>query len=200
MADAKRAHEANVPGNFFVDTTCIDCPICRQAAPGIFGDGYGQSLVVRQPETDVETHRAAIAMVSCPVGSIGARAPVDVRAAVASLPEPIGGGVSWCGFASPDSFGAQSYFIQREGGNVLVDSPRVAGPLVKRLEELGGVRYIILTHRDDVADHERFHRHFGAERVLHEAEAGGGLAGIEHKLRGEGPWKLAPDLKIIATP
>ena len=50
MADSSLAHPDNAQGEFFIDTTCIDCPICRQTAPAIFGDGPGQALVIRQPE------------------------------------------------------------------------------------------------------------------------------------------------------
>ncbi len=201
MADPKRAHPQNVPGRYFVDTTCIDCPICRQTASGVFGDGPDQAIVVRQPATAAEELRAAIALVSCPAGSIGSRERIDARAAVAALPERIAGHVYWCGFASRDSFGSQSYFIRRAEGNVLVDSPRFATALVKQLEKLGGVRFMFLTHRDDVADHERFRRHFGAEGVIHEAEAlGAGLQSIERQLRGDGPWDMDPDLRVIATP
>ena len=200
MADPKRAHEANVPGDLFVDSTCIDCPICREAAPAIFGDGPDQAIVVRQPSTPDERLRAAVALVSCPAGSIGSRTGIDVEAAIERLPEPIADGVHWCGFASKRSYGAQSYFIRRDGGNVLVDSPRFAGPLARKLEALGGVRFIVLTHQDDVADHERFRRAFCAERILHASEARGPLASVERKLEGSGPWALAPDLEILATP
>ena len=200
MADPKRAHPKNVPGELFVDTTCIDCPICREAAPAIFGDAPDQAIVVRQPSTAAERLRAGVALVSCPAGSIGSRTKFDVASAIELLPEPIADGVHWCGFASKDSFGAQSYFIRRAEGNVLVDSPRFATPLVRKLEALGGVRYLVLTHQDDVADHERFHETFGAERVLHASEARGALASVERKLEGPGPWSLAPDLKILAVP
>jgi hypothetical protein len=37
--------------------------------------------------------------------------------------------------------------------NVLIDSPRAASPLLKRLEALGGVSKLFLTHRDDVLDY-----------------------------------------------
>lgn len=200
MADPRESHPDNAPGDFFIDTTCIDCPICRQAAPGIFGDVPDQAVVARQPSGSDELLRTLIGLVSCPVGSIGSHAPVDLGPAIAALPEPIEGGVHWCGFASPDSYGAQSYLIVRSDGNVLVDSPRFAGPLVRRIEDLGGVSLIYLTHRDDVADHEKFHRHFGAERIIHEAETGGDLRAVERPLSGDGPWELAPDLEVIATP
>ena len=42
--------------------------------------------------------------------------------------------------------------------------------LAKQLERLGGVRYMFLTHRDDVGDHERWAQHFGAQRILHSLE------------------------------
>ncbi len=54
-----------------------------------------------------------------------------------------------------------------------MDSPRFAPPLVKRLEEMGGVDYMYLTHRDDVADHQKFHQHFGCDRILHKKEIKG---------------------------
>ena len=38
---------------------------------------------------------------------------------------------------------------------MLVDSPRSAAPLAERIDGLGGVRSMFLTHRDDVADHAR---------------------------------------------
>lgn len=200
MADVKRAHASNVAGDFFVDTTCIDCPVCRQVAPDLFGDAADQAVVVHQPATPAETLRATMALVSCPAGSIGSRVLVDVRPAIEALPEKIAADVYWCGFASKDSFGAQSYLITRADGNVLVDSPRFTAQLVKRIEALGGLRYMYLTHQDDVADHEQFREHFGAEGIIHETEAVDSLSSIEQPLRGDGPWVLAADLRIIGTP
>ncbi|MBI4054768.1 MAG: MBL fold metallo-hydrolase [Elusimicrobia bacterium] len=200
MANPHLAHAANVPGDFYVDTTCIDCPICRQIAPATFGDAPEQAVVVRQPASDEERTKALMALVSCPAGSVGNRAHVNTQLAVEALPDPIAEAVYWCGFASRDSYGAQSYFISRADGNVLIDSPRFAGSLVNKLEKLGGIRYMILTHQDDVADHERFRRHFGCQRVIHAADTGGSLKDAEQPLKGDGPWQLTPDLKLIATP
>lgn len=106
-----------------------------------------------------------------------------------------------CDFrTSPNSFGAQSYLIRRAAGNVLVDSPRAAAPLVDRIAALGGVSLMFLTHRDDVADHARFRQRFGAERVIHEADAVGGLQSVEHFLEGNAPTQLADDLIAIPVP
>ena len=59
------------------------------------------------------------------------------------------------------SFGAASYLIVRPDGNVLVDFPRWAPPLVQRLQSMGPIKYMYLTHRDDVADRRKYRQHFG---------------------------------------
>jgi glyoxylase-like metal-dependent hydrolase (beta-lactamase superfamily II) len=85
-------------------------------------------------------------------------------------------------------------------GNLLVDSPRFAAPLVKRLEESGGVDWILLTHRDDVADHDRFAKHFGAKRVLHRDDAPIPDGPVEVFLEGQSPVELAPGVTAIPVP
>lgn len=141
-----------------------------------------------------------MALVSCPAGSVGTRSRADVSLAFKALPELIDADVYWCGFASKDSYGAQSYLVAHPDGNVLVDSPRFADPLIKKLEDLGGIRFMFLTHRDDIADHEKFRKHFDCERIIHKADANGSLGTIEKKLEGDGPWTIASALKIIGTP
>jgi glyoxylase-like metal-dependent hydrolase (beta-lactamase superfamily II)/ferredoxin len=184
----------NAPGELFVDETCIDCDTCRELSPRTFGSTRsGQSYVVRQPP-DAPSWRSALrALVSCPTASIGAER--SAREAARDLPVHLHGPVFRCGFSSEDSYGAQSYFIAREGGNVLVDSPRAAAPLMKRLEELGGVRRMFLTHQDDVADHAGFHARFGCERIIHRADD---HIGAELSLEGE--RELAPGLLAIPVP
>ena len=71
MADVKKRLPANVAGNFFVDSTCIDCDTCRQLAPASFEEVGDYSAVLRQPETDEQIHQAYQALLACPVGSIG---------------------------------------------------------------------------------------------------------------------------------
>jgi glyoxylase-like metal-dependent hydrolase (beta-lactamase superfamily II)/ferredoxin len=190
----------NAPGPVFVDESCIDCDLCRQLAPEIFTRAHGQSVVARQPQDEQARLRAAVALVTCPTASIGGAAKPDIHKAVESLPESLGGGVYFCGYASEDSFGAASYFIRRPEGNVLVDSPRAAKPLMDRLEALGGVRLMFLTHRDDVADHEAYRRRFGCERILHEADVTHSTRGVERRLTGSVPVELEPGLLAIPTP
>jgi glyoxylase-like metal-dependent hydrolase (beta-lactamase superfamily II) len=122
--------------------------------------------VVRQPATEQERRAATRALLACPTGSIGAAG--QQLEADGLFPEPIEDGVAYCGYTSRDSFGASSYFVARAEGNLLVDSPRFVPPLVRHFGAAGGLSYVLLTHRDDVADAERYARHFGARVAVHE--------------------------------
>jgi glyoxylase-like metal-dependent hydrolase (beta-lactamase superfamily II) len=143
-----------------------------------------------------------MALVTCPTSSIGTEPKLDAAPGVAALPELLDAEaqVYFCGYTAESSFGATSYLIRRAEGNVLVDSPRAAGPLLRRLEELGGVRWMFLTHRDDVADHRRFRERLGCERILHARDVGAGTRDVERKLEGDEPQRLADDLLVVPVP
>ena len=191
-----------MPGDFYVDESCIDCDACRQIAPNVFRDHGEQSSVYRQPRTEEEVLGALKSIVACPTSSIGTTRDYDARRGVAAFPERLDDNVFYCGFNAESSFGAWSYFVVRpdeEGGNVLIDSPRFTRPLVRRIEELGGVRTIFLTHRDDVADQEKYARHFGASRVMH-GDDNAARYGVERVVRGEEAVRLDEDLVVIPTP
>lgn len=199
MARGSERIAENVDGDFFVDSSCIDCDLCRQLAPLTFArtDRRAQSFVVRQPRGDRETHRALMALVTCPTSSIGTEAKHDTRPAARAFPELLDGNVHFCGWAAESSYGAASWLIVRPEGNVLVDSPRAASTLMARLDELGGVRTLFLTHRDDVADHEAYAARFGCERVMHRADA---VRGVETLIDGNAPVRLDDDLVIVPVP
>ncbi len=200
MANRSKRLPHNAPGDFYVDSSCIDCDTCRWMAPETFADREDQASVHRQPGSEAERRRALMALVSCPTGSIGTMEKHDVKAAVEAFPDRIQGSVFHSGFHSEASFGAASYFIAREKGNVLVDSPRFTMPLVRRLEDLGGVALMFLTHRDDVADHRKFREHFSCERVMHARDLGHGTREMERPIDGDDPLALDSDLLVIPTP
>jgi glyoxylase-like metal-dependent hydrolase (beta-lactamase superfamily II)/ferredoxin len=198
MADLNLRLPENAPGELFVDDTCIDCDTCRELAPHTFGSlRNGQSFVREQPKDDTEWADALRALVSCPTASIGAER--SAKEAAKSLPVAIDdrAKVFRCGYSSESSYGAQSYFLVREDGNLLVDSPRAAAPLLKHLTELGGVRRMFLTHRDDVADHAAFRKRFGCERIIHESDD---TIGAEVRLQGTEPREIAKGVIAIPVP
>jgi ferredoxin len=63
----------NVRGAFYVDSSCIDCDMCRTTAPGFFkrDDEIGFSVVHRQPSSPEELALAHEALEGCPTESIG---------------------------------------------------------------------------------------------------------------------------------
>jgi glyoxylase-like metal-dependent hydrolase (beta-lactamase superfamily II) len=170
-------------------------------APDVFIRLDGQSAVHHQPTDSTQREQAMQALLSCPTASIGTlHKPLDIRAVQETLPIRVSGSVYHCGYHSPDSFAAASYLIVHPQGNILVDSPRFAAPLVKQIEQLGGIRYLYLTHRDDVADHAKFQAHFGCDRILHEDDITPDTQGIEYPIQGQDPISLASDLLIIPVP
>ncbi|MEP6743176.1 MAG: MBL fold metallo-hydrolase, partial [bacterium] len=202
MATVHNRLPENVPGDFYVDASCIDCDTCSQLAPSVFRDHGAQCSVYHQPETEAETRLALMALVACPTGSIGTIEKHDPHIGIDAFPSLIADNVYFCGFTSEASFGGWSYLIVRpphEGGNVLIDSPRFATQLVKRIDEMGGVSQMLLTHRDDVADHARFHKKFGCERVMH-ADDGARRLGAERVIDGEAEVGIDSDIVAIPTP
>ncbi|MGH7256300.1 MAG: MBL fold metallo-hydrolase [Nitrospirales bacterium] len=201
MASVKKRLSTNVDGEFFVDATCINCDTCRQVAPATFVENGEYSSVYRQPKTDGERLQAYQALLACPVGSIGAESPNHdfLRAASASFPRPIDGEVCENGYTSRKSFGAQSYFIRHPDGNWLIDSPRYVPQLVEAFARMGGVRYLFLSHEDDVADAGRYAKRFGATRIIHEADAEAEPE-AEYVVTGNDPVTVSPGFLILPVP
>jgi glyoxylase-like metal-dependent hydrolase (beta-lactamase superfamily II)/ferredoxin len=199
MANQKKRVPENVPSEFFVDSTCIDCDACRQIAPSVFGEAVETSFVKAQPKSSAERRQVLQALLACPTGSIGCLGDDDVKAVMHDFPLVIEEPVFYCGFNSPKSYGGNSYFVQHAAGNWLIDSPKYVTPLVKRLEALGGIANIFLTHRDDVADAGRYAEHFGSRRFIHRAELSS-QPNAEVVLDGNEPLELAPGFLAIPTP
>ena len=71
MATLQQRRTENVNGNFYVDSTCIDCDTCRWMAPEIYKREGDQSAVHHQPDNEKERLAAMQALLSCPTVSIG---------------------------------------------------------------------------------------------------------------------------------
>lgn len=201
MADRNKRLDANVAGNLYVDATCINCDTCRQLAPNTFEEVGEYSAVVRQPLSDEQSHQAYQALLACPVGSIGTEHTdkSNLQRARASFPLHLEGGVFYCGFNSEKSFGANSFFVQHPEGNWLIDSPRYIKQLVEAFERMGGIAVIFLTHEDDVADADKYAKHFGAKRMIHRADADA-VPGAEWVLDGKEPMQVASQFLVIPVP
>uniref|UniRef100_A0A383W828 Metallo-beta-lactamase domain-containing protein n=1 Tax=Tetradesmus obliquus TaxID=3088 RepID=A0A383W828_TETOB len=205
--DNREPRAENVAGNFWVDHTCIDCDTCRMMAPETYSRMNDQSAVHQQPSDRKGRVRALQALLSCPTYSIhvNERSAEELKEAQAGMPLPVPGTANCysCGWRSEKTFGGEGFLITRPQGNVLVDAPRFNPVLAKRIAEMGGIKYMFLTHKDDVGDHERWAKHFNAQRILHADEVVPDTQAVEVKLTGEGPWQLpdgSDDITLIFTP
>ncbi len=201
MANVAKRLPTNVLGNFFVDSTCINCDTCRQLAPTTFLEKEEYSSVYHQPETGREERESYQALLACPVGSIGV---IEKNTKVLSLarqtfPLHLEGGVYYNGFNSEKSFGANSYFVQHPDGNWLIDSPRYMKDLVEAFERMGSLRYVFLSHEDDVADAGRYAQRFKATRLIHDADAEA-MPDAEWIIASTEPVQAAPEFLLIPVP
>ena len=184
-----------------MDSTCIDCDTCRQLAPTTFVKTGEYSTVFHQPGLVSEEIAAYQALIACPVGSIGVlkKTPRVFSTAKRSFPLQIEEGVSYTGFNSEKSFGANSYFIQHVDGNWLIDSPRYLKHLVQAFQLRGGIRYIFLSHEDDVADSSQYAKTFGATRIIHRGDFRV-IPDAEWVIEGQEATQASPDFVLIPVP
>lgn len=112
MANLNLRRPQNTQGEFYVDTTCIDCDTCRWIAPDTFNRTEEQSAVYNQPDNELERLAGLQALLACPTSSIGTvEKPQDIKDAQLSFPILVAENVYHCGYHSEKSFGAASYFI-----------------------------------------------------------------------------------------
>ena len=73
MASPTDRNFDNVPGRYYVDSSCIDCDQCRLLAPDLFerNPDTGLGYVKKQPVTEGEIALAEEALEACATQSIG---------------------------------------------------------------------------------------------------------------------------------
>eukprot|EP00808_Paulinella_micropora_P030596 g60887.t1 len=153
-----------------VKETCIACGTCYWLSPTQYGASQenGQAYA-KAPSGGVGAplDRPALqAVAACPVGAITFSNPECTQryresmsaitlkpqrqAGLINLPE----GVYYIPAHAEGSFGASSWLITRKnGGNILVDLPRLNTKLAQNIASYGPVDYMYFTHQDDCADH-----------------------------------------------
>ena len=89
MAERTERLPQSVAGPYYVDSTCIDCDMCRSTAPGSFrrDEEIGMTIVYHQPVTPEEQALAEEAKQGCPTESIGNDGLMEPK--TGSWPAPI---------------------------------------------------------------------------------------------------------------
>ena len=188
----------SAPGDWYIDTNCIDCGAACHVAPGLIVERNGKSVFARQPETPEERLAAWRAVLVCPTSSVRSETK-QPRPEARVFPQAITETVWRCGFNARSSFGAHSYFVTRPGGNLLVDSPRYAGELVRWIADAGGIAHILLSHQDDVADAGKYAERFGARVWIHHDDRHAAPYASD-LIEGECERRIVPELLAIPVP
>ena len=187
----------NAPGDWYVDSSCINCSASRTIAPGVFAEQNDQTIVAKQPETPEERMIAWRARLCCPTASIHTEGHADVPAGV--FPEEVTPHVYRLGYNARSSWGAHSFAVRRAVGTLMVDSPRWTKQIVATFEQWGGLSDILLTHRDDVADAGKYAEHFKSSVWIHEADRKAAPYAT-NIIKGAEPVMMADDLTAIPLP
>jgi glyoxylase-like metal-dependent hydrolase (beta-lactamase superfamily II) len=188
----------SAPGDWYIDTACIDCGASRHVAPGLVVERNEKSIFARQPVTAQERLAAWRAVLVCPTGSV--RSETKQRRPDAPIfPQELTTSVWRCGYNARSSFGAHSYFAARPEGNLLIDSPRYASELAKWFRDAGGIAHILLSHRDDVADADKYAREFGARVWIHRDD-GSAAPYASDLFDGRAPRTIAAGVRAIPVP
>ena len=198
MGEKRIRNPDSAPGDWYIDTECIDCGAACHVAPGLIVERNGKSVFARQPATAEERLAAWRAVLVCPTASVRSETK-QPRPADTLFPQAITEGVWRCGFNARSSFGAHSWFARRADGNILVDSPRYASELVGWFEQAGGIAHILLSHQDDVADAGRFAQHFGARVWIHRDDSHAAPFATD-LIEGESETAVGPGLLAIPVP
>lgn len=197
----------------------IDVLFTTGLAPETFQAENGMSAVYAQPSSTEAQLQAMRAAAACPTGSIRTTTPLPItRQARDSFPLPAPDrltsthvpDVFYNGYASPDTFGGASWLVLNHGSDpyaIMFDCPRFFRPLAKAIKKMaepfGGVRYLVLSHQDDVAGHAEWAREFGAKRVIHKRECNArqGTSACEMQLEdSDFPYDLAEGAQLVHVP
>src|SRR5262245_35164300 len=133
----RKRHPQNAPGDWYVDTRCIDCGAARPAAPGLRVGRGGQPVFERQPQTADERMMAWHARLLCPTASV--RTESHARAPDGVFPEQMTKGIYRLDYNAKSAYGAHSFAIRRAAGNVMLDGPRFTRAVVAQFENWGGL-------------------------------------------------------------
>jgi len=132
-------------------------------------DETGRSVIVSQPVVPEQKAAMWRAAAACPTRSIGnLEQPVEPAGI---FPHPLTDGVFALGNNALSSFAAHSFLVTRPEGNLMIDSPRFTRRLAASVDDLSGVAHVLLTHRDDVADYDRWAERYAARVWIGEADA-----------------------------
>ena len=174
----------NVAGEFFVDSSCIDCDTCRRSRPT---PSATRRAKPRRPAAGRQRRRkrALMALVACPTSSIGTVHKRDPRRRRgAPSPSRSTTDVYFCGYASPDSYGASSYLIAPPAAATCSSTRRARRARCSRASRRWAACAACSSPTATTwPTTQVFARRFGCARILHRADVAPARARRAHPRR-----------------
>jgi glyoxylase-like metal-dependent hydrolase (beta-lactamase superfamily II) len=99
---------------------------------------------------------------------------------------------------SPLTFGGKGFLVVGPKYNVLVDTPACTPRVIQAVRACGGLRYIFLSHRDEIGELASLRRALGGAVIAHRSEAGLVRGGAD--LVFDRDFEVEPGLWVVHTP
>ena len=99
---------------------------------------------------------------------------------------------------SDRTYGGKGFLLKGPKYNVMVDTPACTPRVVDAVREAGGLRYIFLSHRDEIGEVEALRQELGGAVILHRSEASLVPGGTDMVFDED--FEVEPGLQVIHTP
>jgi glyoxylase-like metal-dependent hydrolase (beta-lactamase superfamily II) len=99
---------------------------------------------------------------------------------------------------SPSTYGGRAFLVVGPKYNVMVDTPACTRRVIEAVRGAGGLRYVFLTHRDEIGEVRELRRELGGAVILHRTEAALVPGGTD--LVFDVDFEVEPGLWVIHTP
>jgi len=98
--------------------------------------------------------------------------------------------------SSPD--GGKSFLVTGPKYNLMVGTPACTPRVVNAVRKAGGLRYLFLSHRDEIGEIADLHRAVGGAVIMHRSEADLVPCGVD--LVFDTDFLVEPEVTVIHTP
>ena len=99
---------------------------------------------------------------------------------------------------SSSTYGGKGFLVTGPKYNLMVDTPAFTPRVLNAVRTVGGLRYLFLSHRDEIGEIADLHRATGGAVIMHRSEADLVPCGVD--LVFDTDFEVEPGVTVIHTP
>jgi len=99
---------------------------------------------------------------------------------------------------SSSTYGGKGFLVTGPKYNLMVDTPACTRRVLDAVRIVGGLRYVFLSHRDEIGEIADLHRATGGAVIMHRSEADRVPCGVD--LVFDTDFEVEPGVTVIHTP